>query len=350
MKKIYLLLLGLCILCLLIFQQCRVNQPEAPIIAPESRSEGGDPSQPVTADSASTQDDSDFLSNVEKVITLQNSSNSKFEFYGLVVDQHGEPVEGAVVKLKTRAYKRSIGLKLAYTRDDFIRKDEVEHTNASGRFVFNDGYGSGLTIEEISKEGYVSARGQMNATFLSTSGGRHHPDESAPVIYTMWKKAGAEPLIKEEFSFKFLKGAPAQGISLVGGKWIKTNTSAADLIVSASMGEPNPKRRNQFDWQVTIEPVNGGLIKTDDIFPYTAPESGYEKNYTFSQKEATGSWASSIRNQAFYVKAQDGQVYATVTIDFRVHPFGYFYSTVRILANPNSSRNLEYDPELRIKR
>ncbi|MEN8744402.1 MAG: hypothetical protein ABF320_06920, partial [Lentimonas sp.] len=92
------------------------------------------------------------------------------------------------------------------------------------------------------------------------------------------------------------------------------------------------------------------LIKTDDIFPYTAPESGYEKNYTFSQKEATGSWASSIRNQAFYVKAQDGQVYATVTIDFRVHPFGYFYSTVRILANPNSSRNLEYDPELRIKR
>ncbi len=350
MRKIYLLLLAVCIFCLLIFKQCKVNQTETPTIPIDSRSESDDPSQPITQKPASVEDDSEFLSNVQKAVTLQNSYNSKFEFYGLVVDQYGEPVEDAKIKLRTRAYKRSIGLKLAYTRDDFIRKDEIEHTNASGRFEFNDGYGSGLTIEEISKEGYVSARGEKSITFLSTSGGRHQPNESAPVIYTMWKKAGAEPLVKEEFSFKFLKGAPAQGISLVRGKWIKTNIASADLIVSASMGEPNPERRNQFDWQVSIEPVNGGLIETNDVFPYAAPEVGYEKNYTFSQKEGIGNWVSSIRNQAFYVKAQNGQVYATVTIDFRVHPFGYFYSTVKILANPNGSRNLEYDPNLRIKR
>ncbi|MFW2480907.1 MAG: hypothetical protein ACN4GF_12395, partial [Lentimonas sp.] len=97
-------------------------------------------------------------------------------------------------------------------------------------------------------------------------------------------------------------------------------------------------------------PVNGGLIKTDDVFPYTAPESGYEKNYTFSQKEATGSWVSSMPDTTFYIKAKAGQVYATITMDFRVHLFGDFFSTIEILANPNGSRNLEYDPELRIKR
>jgi hypothetical protein len=348
MKKRYIVALVLLILCLLIIRQCSVNQTEDPVILPDSQAGSGSQSQPIKTEHTSVENDSEFLSNVQKIITLQNSNNSKFEFYGLVVDQHGNAVEDAEVKLKTRAYKRSVGLKLVYTRDDFIRKEEIEYTDATGHFKFDDGYGSGLTIEEISKEGYVPARGKKNISFLSSSGSKHEPDPSNPLVYMMWKKAGAEPLVKEEFSFKFLKGAPSRGISLVGGKWIETNISDADLIVSATMGEPNSERRNQFDWQVRIEPVAGGLIKTNDIFPYTAPESGYDKSYTFSQKEASGSWTSSIPEQAFYVKARGGQVYGTVTIDFRVHPFGYFYSTVKILANPNGSRNLEYDPELRI--
>jgi len=352
MNKKYVLLSVLLICCLFIFsRQCSDTNTATPIDETESIPEVAQSSEAETSTAeAIVEEESDFLANVQKAITFQNSFNSKFEFYGLVIDQNGDPVEGAKVQMKTRAYKRSIGLKLDYTRDDFIRREEVVYTDSSGRFEFDDGYGSGIRVEAISKEGYVPGRGQKSISFLSTSGAKHHPDPSNPVVYTMWKKGVAEPLVKEEFSFKFNNGDPPQGISLVRGKWIKTNTVDADLIISASMGEPNPERRNQFDWKVTLAPVDGGLIRTNDIFPYEAPDSGYEKTYSFSQTMTDSNWLSSTSDLSFYVKAKNGQIYGSVTIDFNTHPFGDFFTTVKVLVNPNGSRNLEYNPELRIER
>ncbi len=300
-------------------------------------------------DPPSDEGEAAFLDKVQEAITFQNSLNSKFEFYGLVIDQDGKPIPDAEVQINTRAYKRSVGLKLDYTRDDFIRKEEVVFTDATGRFKFDDGYGSGLTIKEISKAGYVSARGKKNIIFLSTSGGKHKPDSSNPVVYTMWKKAGAEPLIKEEFSFKFSRGDPPQGVSLREGRWIKTNTKDADLIISASMGDPNPNQRYRFDWEMAITVVNGGLIETNDVFPFEAPEAEYKESFSFSKELTSSGWASSMSDKIFYVKARGGSVYASIRLDFNVHRSGRFFSTMEVLVNPNGSRNLEYDPELRIK-
>lgn len=347
MKKYILPLILL--ICVGVLWKCTSRQPQNPPASlPDLATEEsvGRNASPVEQEQGSQ---SEFLDNIQKAITLQNSYNSKFEFYGLVVDQHGDPIEGAFVRMQTTKYKRSIGLKIDYSHEDFIRNSEAVYTDASGRFEFREGFGSSLLIEEISKEGYVAARGKMNISFLSTSGALHKPDSSSPVVYTMWKKSGAEPLVKEDFRMRFYKGDPPQGISLVQGRWIKTNTADADLIISASMEEPDSKRPFQYDWQVTIAPVNGGLIETDDIFPYEAPESGYQKNYSFSQKKGDVNWVSSIPNLSFYIKSRDGQIYGNLMIDFSTHRSGRFFTVVKILANPNGSRNLEYDPDLRIK-
>lgn len=350
LKNLLICVVFISLISLLILSQCQNrNHPSGAKTNPVSDAEKQSPLVDASKKTLPEQDDSEFLDNVQKAITVQNRFNSKFEFYGLVVDQDGAPVEGATVRMQTTKYKRAIGLKIDYTHEDFIKKSEVVYTDSSGQFEFSDGYGSSLLIEEITKDGYLPARGKKNISFLSTSGARHQPNASEPVVYTMWKREEAEPLIKEEFRFKFYNGNPPQGISFVQGQWTKSNIANADLIISANMGEPNPEQRNQYDWKVILTPVNGGLVKTDDIFPYEAPDSGYKDTYSFSQIMTDSDWVSSIPDLSFYVKAQNGKIYANMAIDFNTHPSGRFFVVVKILANPNSSRNLEYDPDLRIE-
>ena len=109
-------------------------------------------------------------------------------------------------------------------------------------------------------------------------------------------------------------------------------------------------RKTPYPWSFIIDPIDGGILETNDPFLYRAPDSGYEPGYEVIMDPAASKWKDQVKRQ-FYVKSRGGKVYASVEVT--VFPnydgqMGRF--RVNYLANPAGSRNLEYDPAKKINK
>jgi len=267
---------------------------------------------------------------IEEYIKSENAKT--LDFYGKVMDQHGDPVAGAKVKAR-------VGLIVSIVESG--GRQYFTETDVTGCFSFVGIHGSGVGFD-LAKDGYEFNQRQAG----SERPDGYLPDPKNPVVLKMWKLRGAEPMIKYDISNVIpCDGTPIH-YDLLNGHRVP---NGGDLIVKLVRLPININRGKPFDWSVTLEIRGGGLAEINDLYPNEAPTEGYQPLLTIDMPTTAKNWRPSV-TRSFYFKSDFGGNYGRITVrvqaDFQPPPT-YFGADVYV--NPAGSRNLEFDPYKQIE-
>ena len=249
---------------------------------------------------------------------------TSMDTYGKVIDQDGQPV----VDAKVRGW---LGFE---TADD---KEHDTKTDAQGRFHFLGLHGQSLGIFP-EKDGYEF---NISMNFAVNRPSNYLPDPNNPLIVHMWKLRGGEPISHDLIT----SDVPWDGI------WKRFSLYPSGANLRDKNGELMVKVQRgiaftnngiqEFNWTVTLEITNGGLLAFNDPYPYNAPTEGYQTSVTLDGPTNFVDWGNGLR-QGYYFKSKGGQLYGRMIIHMcAVSNFASFDADV--YANPAGSRNLEFD-------
>ncbi len=251
-------------------------------------------------------------------------------FYGKVVDQNDQPLEG---------------VKVIFQWTDMSAKGTSEKTvysDMAGRFDLTGVSGKNLGVIQVYKDGYyrmnkgVQVGFEYAAFFEPTF---HQPDSNNPVLFRL-RKAGEIP--SELIVRESLIGLPANGAPQTIDLRTGSKVAAGDVRISVTRGEPNEAKR--YDWSIQIEGANGsGLIESEDEFMFEAPEEGYLPEYSYRFDAGSPDWQGEVRKN-YYVRSGNGTDYARLEIKFMPRYQQNAAARIRFFVNPTGSRNLEYQP------
>lgn len=270
------------------------------------------------------------LAKMEALMAAQNTKS--LDFYGKVIDQHGDPVAG--VKINA-----GVGRIISLTESG--GEKYYAETNSAGKFKFVGIHGAGVGFL-LSKDGYSFSQRQP----ASSRPKDYVPDPDNPMVFTMWKLQGADPMVHTAFDSRVPYDGQTTAFDLLAGRKV----SSGDLRITLTR-HPLQVRRgvDRFDWTVQIEMDGGGMVETSDLYPYEAPAGGYQPTYNLSEAKDAPSWTQRL-TKTFYVQNKKGG-YGRVTIDLTTdseRPQGTGIA-IEAWVNPSGSRDLEFDPEKAIK-
>jgi hypothetical protein len=264
---------------------------------------------------------------------LSTYNDVPIDFYGKLEDQFGKAVPGAEIKASVRV--------ISGTRQGTDKLTTLSDT--SGLFQF---HGKGQDISMMpSKKGYAlaSLKGGGTYSMLAPDEERAHPDANNPVVIKMWKLQGAEPLLAINQRYKIPYTGQPISFDLVSGKMADV---PADLRITVNRPSGIISARNPQEWSLKVEAVNGGLINSDgqESVTYAAPETGYQPNEVFTMS-TNHIWYQAV-HQRFFFTSRNGQIYGKLELSFHINEQtdGLMSVTFTGVANTNSSRNLEADP------
>ncbi|MDD5201252.1 MAG: hypothetical protein PHC88_15785 [Terrimicrobiaceae bacterium] len=256
-------------------------------------------------------------------------------FYGKVIDQTGQPVQGAKVRFQWT------DMSAAGTTE------KITESDARGMFSLANQRGKRLGVY-VSKEGYHAMHeGKGSFEYAAFSDPEYiEPDLNNPVIFQLLKKIEAEPLIVGD-ALKVLSYDRAYYYDLKRGILGRQPPNEAGLKFTF---ERNQTAQGQhFDWSWKVEGVNAALQVTSDEFPQLAPSEGYVPSWETGQKAD----AKTFRIQAqvrLYLRSNDNR-YGRVDLEL-THPNTREYGPIlnaKSYFNPSGSRNLEFDPAKAVK-
>ena len=253
-------------------------------------------------------------------------------FYGRVIDQHGDPVLQADVKLS--ANDKASGQRPS----EYTRK-----TDSDGRFSI--GGISGITLAvEVSKPGYrgiPQTEGQPSSSGLfeywvsqASVRGPHRSTQDAPTIFVLYRRGPTEPLVQiGENNFRIARDGSPLSISLdqEGGHQIVVRCWNQELT--------RPPGRRQYDWRLEITVPSGGLIARKDAFEFEAPEGGYLPSDSVEMPATLGDQWRSSAERSYFVRFDD-ETFGRVELEMQAG--GDHFVVWKSFLNPKAgSRNLE---------
>ena len=274
-------------------------------------------------------------------------------FYGKVIDQYGQSVVGVEA---TGGIARMFECKRDERQMLHIPTNDVykTQTDAEGLFQFIDMRGWKFGVS-IGKKGYeMSGRGE---SWQGPRGSKTSPNDRA--ILTMWKLKGPEPMVHSNtdglpYWYSFLKpNGDVARINLMTCRDAKYSSEKDasdkrryDLEVGLHRDElikTNANRVLFCNWSATIGISNGGLIEiaTNNIYPYEAPADGYQPSVTLNFPTNVVGWTDEFKKR-FFFKSENEKAYGRMTIAMDNEGRSFH---LEIYANPNGSRNLEFDPQ-----
>lgn len=274
-------------------------------------------------------------SKLERMSRLLGNLNHKdIEFYGKVVDQAGTPLPDVAVYASVLY---NTGLTSGMDK-------RVTKTDAQGLFSISGMRGRTLGIG-LDKPGYEydGEKGPFHFTEFVGEKDRYTPDRKNPVILTMWKLQGAEPMIFFDYrGYPVPPTGNAVRIDLKTGKRVEIG---GDIVVTLWHAEAEAGQRLQrYPWKAELAAPGGGLIESTSRRMYLAPETGYESTIIISQTGQEPEYQKGIE-KTYYLKTGSGQ-YARVRVDLNTDTSTKYDSHVGLTwwLNPKpGSRNLEFD-------
>ena len=259
----------------------------------------------------------------------------EIEFYGKVIDEKNQPVEGALIRF-------SIGdLSAAGTTQSERRSD------AQGFVSLTGALGRGMSaIAE--KTGYYNSRlNRANFEYAQFSDEYfYQPDAANPVVFHLLKKGQAEPLVYRQTLYGLKIDGTPQFLDLRSGKKTTGGDPRGDLALSLS--RRTAADPNKFDWTLTLSAVGAaGLLESKEEFMFLAPETKYEQSISIQQKAGSSDYESQTRRN-YYVRLADGRTFARINTDIRPSYNDGGAIDVVLFLNPSGSRNLEFDPTMTV--
>jgi len=253
--------------------------------------------------------------------------NQSQDFYGRVIDQHGQPVVGADVTL-------NINLTIGHG------DSQKTQTDANGLFQFIGIRGQSVSVVP-EKKGYLI---EGHGLGLKGQDGPE-TDPSNRAVYIMWKAKGAEPMIHDQKRYDLKPDNRIYTLDLLARKMTEGTNESGDLLVQierpAQVEQTKP--HENFDWSFVMTAIGGGLIEvTNDDYLNEAPTTGYQPEFKLTMAADTR-WHGWDAEKTFYMKSRDGKAYGHFHI--RVFPVSRNGSSLEIesYVNPAGSRNLEFD-------
>lgn len=315
------------------------NPASAPLASPLAETERA--ASATTAPAAVAQPTSGEAYEVKRIAETRErgqSSNQPIRFYGKVIDQHGEPISDVKVTLGLRTFKEPAP---GVMGDGFDYPIAI--TGADGRFELSDAKGSVLTIKSLEKLGYEASIKTVNKSYrywAHPSEGAYRPNADAPEIFRMWKKQGAETLAVHSKMTRIPYNGTPVTFDLLTGRQVQ---SGGDLKITLTRSPEQIKwgQRN-YDWTLTVEAVDGGVIESHEEQMFLAPAEGYQPKIVLSTPSNASDWTDE-KVLTCYVKSRGGKQYARVELSVMVgsdKPTTGF--SFRSFVNPSGSRNLEY--------
>lgn len=273
--------------------------------------------------------------------------------YGQVVDQYGKPVMGARVSFMVlgRFLARGKGFGYVYTDSEGrfeiqgegakIELQGVNHPDVSFRFP-----------ENAKGARYGSAIARMTFYDTSPSVGETVPllsdtSKEHPYVFTAWRVEKFEP-VKSGYVFGYVEpdGKVATFDLNKGYGKITINRAVDGHLHVSCEREPMEDYGDRVNWKVTLEPVDGGIQPTDDLYLSLAPESGYQPSLTIEMKKSSSDYKERLDKQRYFFTARNGQVYGSLFMYINPHAkLDKCHLEVReFKINSNGSRNLALKP------
>lgn len=247
------------------------------------------------------------------------------EFYGKVVDENTNPVEGASIQF------RWFG---------FADKSDQSTTisDADGLFSLQGKQGRSLEVS-VGKDGYYNSRKDETDFLYSLGPGIYSPEEWNPVIFHLRKKGQGADLIQKDFPPGFTQiwqlhhdGTPIE-LDLLNGS---RNVGGSGQLKLEFWRDISDLHKQPFDWKLQLSVSGGGLTPIDEEFAFQAPESGYQPSVVIDMPVTNQDWLSELRAK-YYIQLPNGDY---GRLDFYLLPYNGVF-TVKSWVNPTGSRNLE---------
>jgi hypothetical protein len=269
---------------------------------------------------------------------MMNDANRPISFYGLVIDQDRNPIPGVKVTFQIRRTKAigPIGIGDTFDYPSLT-------TGADGRFSVTGATGAVLVVKSFEKPGYEPSEKATRGMYWywREPMDAYRPSSEQPEVFQMWKKSGAEKLVRNGISAPLRYDGTASTLDLLNGRVAENGDLRVVLM-------RNPQQitygQRNYEWTLTLESLGGGLIESKDEQMYLAPAEGYQTKIVIHMPAAAADWVDE-KSFKLYVKLHDGKQYGRAELKVLVgsdRETTPFYITVFV--NPSGSRNLEYDP------
>ncbi|MBP6506013.1 MAG: carboxypeptidase regulatory-like domain-containing protein [Opitutaceae bacterium] len=275
---------------------------------------------------------------IAEVRDIVRGANQPIMFYGQVVDQDGRPLPNVNVRLNITQTQEPLP---GVARDLLKYIDLI--TDANGLFSIGEIRGSLLVMESLNKDGYeapyLGNRAYWYAPPVATM--QYTPKETKPEVFRMWKLQGAGKLITADKFYGVVPDGRTYAIDVINER--KTEHGNVGDFKVAIKRPAQIAQGEKYDWSCAIDGIAGGVIETDDVFMYHAPEIGYQSHYEIGMSANDPHWSDRTTRQ-LYLKSREGKVYARMEVEVLTKYQDKAVFSVKYYANPNGSRNLEYDP------
>jgi hypothetical protein len=231
------------------------------------------PSLPV--DPVQTGQDDNEISDrgdVAKVREMIEMRNVAINFWGKVIDQDGSPLPGVRIDYTYSIYH---GNDQGVAWVDFEAKKGETVSDGDGLFAITDLKGHDLTIESLTKLGYVHReRWQLAYNFYGEMPElKFEPRQDKPVRVTMIRTTATESLVHVKGGVNVSGNGAVERWNL----WTGESDANGELAITLKRDPAIIERPDQLvAWSADLQVIGGGIIEAPwDEEVRRAPESGY---------------------------------------------------------------------------
>jgi len=246
------------------------------------------------------------LKSMNPIVRVIESYRTPIEFYGKVVDQNGEPVGGASVKIFP--FDQPFGERESKSKMSLT-------SNANGTFSVNGIKGLAMGVE-IRKEGYLvmpdyglerPASSRRIEYGLDGSGGAQFKDPNHPTLFTLHKLGQLEPLVYvADKRWRLPADGNPRSIALDSEKGVGSHQIEFRFDTDwARIPKDSDALFGIFDWKLEMRIPGGGFVRNKSDYAFEAPESGYEESIRFDHPKANSNWKKTDFGR-YFVKFSDG--------------------------------------------
>ena len=223
-----------------------------------------------------------MLPRAVKIMAAVAAKNGQIHFYGLVKDQHDQPIPRVRFRMDVREW--------FFIPPSYFDARNVDHwveSDKEGKVELKGLRGDSVCIKEAVLEGGdVELKGNPCFTYdpgrLAT--GDVVQTRENPALLRVWKSTGRQPLLTKQWDGYFLSGKPFF-VDLIAGKVYSNYVAAADLMIQIDAVDLQEILRRgapgAHDLRaLRIVAMNGGILESEDPFLYEAPLNGYSPGVT----------------------------------------------------------------------
>lgn len=233
---------------------------------------------------------------------------TSIEFYGKVVDQHGEPIEGATVTLAP--------FDNPHEDDEDGSQNLTVMSDKEGRFSVNGLRGAALAVW-VEKDGYLTypdlgpdkkTSSRLIEYGLDGTGGARFKDPANPTLFMLHKVGPVDPIAYVKRRWKLpVNGNPVRiALDSEDGR----GTHQIEFRFTSGWNQlpmDNEINKKRFDWKLEARIPGGGFLPNDSDYNFEAPEGGYEESIgmEYSASMSREEWKATGFRRCF-VKFADG--------------------------------------------